>query len=392
VKILFYLPVVTPWWFDSIIEPLIRRLVEAAEIHILAPVPWSGTGIGRGELVACADLPQLRWHIFDGESHPTMRTAPTEGAGIIDFVKSLAPDYVLCRSADCETVRGFPGAVRYLMESGASPLAIPNDWVVLQEQPFDHGCMPELGHDEHAELDRLIAPAWNRLRPLAQPSRQMRKAFRAWADIPADRPVLALPLEYEHAENFFPMHRVGATPNRRLVAELAASIDDSFFLAVTNHPLNELHVDNSALEAEIASHGSRMRLLPGTTPQGENTTMLLARDAQGMVVGDSKVYSMAGFFGTPMLRRSRFKTGGWLNSYSDFDSFLPAVAGGEAAAAAQEDARRWFAFHIANNIFDPKDPELTPANLVARIDRPVDPSRWESGFARYRCAAPEQFQ
>jgi hypothetical protein len=392
VKILFYLPVVTPWWFDSIVEPLIRRLAQAAEVHILAPVPWSGTGIGRHELMGCADLPQLRWHIFDGASHPSMRTEPTDRAGIVEFVQALAPDYTLCRSADCDTAREFPGAVRYIMEGGAAPLAIPNDWVVLQEQPFDHGCMPELDSAELAELDRLIAPAWNRLLRLAQPTRQMRKSFRAWAGIPADRPVLVLPLEYEHAENFFPMHRVGAVPNRHLIAEFAARIDDSFFLAITNHPLNELHVDNSALEAEIASQGARMRLLPGKAPQDENTTMLLARDAQGMLVGDSKVYSTAAFFGTPMLRRSRFKTGNWLNAYSDFETFLPAVAGGDAVAAKQEDARRWFAFHVANNIVDPRDPELTPAALLARIDRPVDPARWEEGFARYRAAAPEQFQ
>lgn len=392
VRILFYLPVITQWWFDSIVEPLIRRLANAAEVHILAPVPWSGTGIGHHELARCADLPQLRWHIVDGEGHPTMRTDPADRAAIIDFVTSLAPDYVLCRSADCETVRGFPGVVRHIMEGGASPLAIPNDWVVLQEQPFDHGCMPALSSSERSELDRRIAPAWSHLLGLAQPSRQMRKSFRAWAGLPVDRPILALPLEYEHEENFFPMHRVGATPNHRLVAELAARIDDSFFLAITNHPLNALHVDSAALEAEIASHGSRMRLLPGATPEGENSTMLLAREAQGLLVGDSKVYSMAAFFGTPMLRRTRFETGGWLNAYSDPDTFLPAVASGDAVAAGREDARSWFAFHIANNLIDPKDPELTPAELLARMDRPVDSARWDAGFARYRAVAPEQFQ
>jgi hypothetical protein len=29
-KILFYLPVVTPWWFDHIVADLIRKLARAA--------------------------------------------------------------------------------------------------------------------------------------------------------------------------------------------------------------------------------------------------------------------------------------------------------------------------------------------------------------------------
>lgn len=387
VKILFYLPVITPWWFDNIVEPLIRCLAGENEVHVLAPSSWSGTGIGPRELVACADMPQLRWHIVDGDSHPSMRTVPADRTGIVDFVRALAPDYVLCRSADCETPKAFPGVVRHMMEGGASPLAIPNDWIVLQEQPFDHGLMPELGSDGRSELERLIAPLWEPLLRLTQPSRQMRKSFRQWAGIPADRPVLALPLEYEHEENFFTMHRVGASPNHRLIAELADTIDDSFFLAITNHPLNELHVDNSALKAEIASRGSRMRMLPGSGPEGENTTTLLARDADGLLVGDSKVYSMAAFFGTPMLRRSQFKTGEWLRAYTDLESFLPAVAEGKALASDRDDARSWFAFHIANNLLDPKDPDLTPAGLLARMDRPVDPARWNRSFEHFRAAS-----
>jgi hypothetical protein len=387
VKILFYLPVITPWWLDHVVEPLIRCLAADHEVHVLAPAPWRGTGIGKHELAACAHLPQVQWHIVDDANHPTMRTNAVERAGIVQFVNSLAPDYVLCRSADCETVREFPGIVRHLMEGGASPLTIPGNWIILQEEPFDHGLLPELDAAARAGLDRLIAPTWESLLRLTQSSRQTRKAFRTWAGIPEDRPILALPLEYEHEENFFPVHRVGAAPNHRLVAEIAASIDESFFLAITNHPLNEKHVDNSALEAEIASHGGRMRLLPAAGPDGENSTMLLARDADGMLVGDSKVYAMAAFFGTPMLRRSKFKTGAWLNAYTEIDAFASAVAAGNAVAPDREDARTWFAFrfafHIANNLLDPTDRTLTAAELLARLDRPVDPARWDQGFARF---------
>ncbi|OBX18604.1 hypothetical protein A9995_11655 [Erythrobacter sp. QSSC1-22B] len=386
-KILFYLPVITPWWFDHIVEPIIRCMASSHEVHVLVPVPWRGTGIGNRELAACADLPQIAWHIADDENHPTMRTDAVERAGIVEFVRNLAPDYVLSRSADCNTVREFPGVVRYMAEGGASPLSFPPSWIVLQEQPFDHGLLPDLGTAEWAELDRLIAPVWNSLACLAEPSREMRNTFQKWAALPTDRPILALPLEYEHQENFFTKHRIGAVPNHRLIAELAASIDDSFFLAITNHPLNEQHVDNSALEAEVALHGSRMKLLPRTDPTGQNTTMLLARDADGMMVGDSKVYSAAAFFGTPMLRRSRFKTGEWLNAYADLASFLPAVAQGSAIAADRGDARRWFAFHIANSLLDPNDPDLSAAALLGRLDNPVDPARWEQSFARFDAAS-----
>ncbi|MDT8757707.1 hypothetical protein MZO42_03260 [Sphingomonas psychrotolerans] len=382
-KILFYLPVITPWWLDHVVEPLIRCLAAGHEVHVLAPTPWRGTGIGQRELAACAHLPQVNWHIVDDENHPTMRTNAAERAGIVEFVNALAPDYVLCRAADCDTVREFPGTVRYLMEGGAAPLDIPGNWIILQEQPFDHGVLPPLEADARAELDRLIAPTWEALLRLAQPTRQARKAFRAWAGIPDDRPVLALPLEYEHEENFFPMHRVGAAPNHRLIAELAGSIGESFFLAITNHPLNEKHVDNTALEAEIAAHGARMCLVPGTTPDGENSTLLLAREADGMLVGDSKVYSLAGFFGTPILRRSRFETGAWLNAYTEIDDFVSAVAEGNAVAPDRDEARIWFAFHIANNLLDPTDRDLTAAELLSRMDRPVDRARWAQSFARF---------
>ncbi|WP_033922699.1 hypothetical protein [Sphingomonas sp. 37zxx] len=391
-RVLFYLPVITPWWFDHIVAPLIGLLANDHDVHVMAPPPWRNTGIGQRELAMCAHLPQVHWHICDGEGHETMRTEPVDPAAIIDFVRSLAPDYVLCRSADCATVAAFPGVVRHLMEGGAAPLSVPNTWVFLQQQPFDHGLLPPLDAGEGDRLDALIAPVWDALSALAEPAPADRQSFRAWADLPADRPILALPLEYEHEENFFLAHRIGATPNHRLIAQLADSIDDRFILAVTNHPLNELLIDNSALEAEIASHAPRIRLLPGTMPGGANTTMLLARDADGMLVGDSKVYALAGFFGTPMLRRSRFATGDWLNACADLPAFLAAVAQGTAARPDRVQARLWFAFHIANQLFDPSEPAFTAQDLFARLDRPVDPARWDAGFARYRAITSQVTQ
>lgn len=386
-KILFYLPVITPWWFDNIVESLINRLVHEHEVHILAPVPWKGTGIGQRELEAMAHLPQVQWHIVDDASHPSMRTDATERAAIVDFVKSLAPDYVFCRSADCATVREFPGIVRHLMEGGAAPLSLPPDWVILQEDPFDHGLLPDLDDDSRGELDGFIAPLWTAMQELTRPTPQIRDEFLRQAGLPTDRPIVVVPLEYEHEENFFPIHRVGAAPNRALIAELAESIDDSVFLAITNHPLNVKHVNNSALEAEIASHGSRMRLLPSEAHNGENNTAMLASIADGMIVGDSKVYAMAAFFGTPMLRRTKFKTGEWLNAYSDLKAFLADIAAGKARRPDPELAQTWFAFHIASSVLDPNDPDLTSADILERLDRPVDPTRWQRAFAHFDATA-----
>lgn len=382
-KILFYLPVITPWWFDNVVRPLLAVLAPAHSVHVLAPVPWCGTGIGPRELSACADLPGIEWHLADDDAHPSMRTDAVERDAIVDFVRALAPDYVLVRAADCDTVARFPGTVRYLMEGGAAPLAIPPHWVILQHRPFDHGLLPPLDAAACAALDRGIARAWDALAPLAAPTAADRAAFRDWAGLPDDRPVLAVPLEYEHEENFFPLHRVDARPNHCFVDALAAQLDPRIFLAFTNHPLNVLYVDNRAVEATIAAHGDRMRMLPGTTPAGESTTLLLARDADAMIVGDSKAYSLAAFFGTPLLRRSRFRTGAWLNAYADFAPLLADVAAGNARRPDREAARRWFAFHVANQIFDPQASDFTADDLIDRLDRPVAPDRWAAGFARF---------
>ncbi|MEM9311236.1 MAG: hypothetical protein AAGA34_07290 [Pseudomonadota bacterium] len=53
-RILFYLPVITPWWFAKIVKPLIATLAADNEIHVLAPPPWRNTGIGPDEIKLCA--------------------------------------------------------------------------------------------------------------------------------------------------------------------------------------------------------------------------------------------------------------------------------------------------------------------------------------------------
>ena len=77
-KILFYLPVVTPWWFDTIVAPMIAKLGAEAEIHVLAPEFWRNTGIGPNQLHTCASMPDIHWHIVEDDAHISLRTKPDD--------------------------------------------------------------------------------------------------------------------------------------------------------------------------------------------------------------------------------------------------------------------------------------------------------------------------
>ncbi|ATY33825.1 hypothetical protein [Sphingomonas psychrotolerans] len=388
-KVLFYLPVVTPWWFDNIIEPMIRALATRCEIYVLAPAPWRGTGISARELQRCVDLPGIHWCIMEGPDHPSTRTMPETRADMVAWVQDLAPDYVLCRSADYDTVQAFPGTVKLLMEGRLEPFATPPWWIVFQDRPLDQGILPQLSATERDALVNSIAPAWTHLheRHAARPGQ--RENIFARCGIAGDRPVLLVPLEYENEDNFFTMHSIRTMPNHRLVAELAARAGPDFTLVVTNHPLNDRHVDSAPLLAAIAELENVVLAPPvlGSLP----ATLALAKHVDGMMLGDSKSFAQGAFFGKPMLRQSRFRSGEWLKNYSDLDCFLHAVAAGEAERPSPEDALLWFAFYMANDAFDPNAADLGAGQILTHMERPVDSGRWEAGIARLRLAAPALF-
>ncbi len=390
-RFLFYLPVVTPWWFANILLPLIEKLAGEHAIEVLAPLPWRGTGIGQQEVDLCAHLPHVRWHLVQDAAHPSLRTDPPQRDAIVSFVASLKPDYVLCRSADLRTTELFPGVVRHLTEGAADPLVLAPSAIHFTASPFDHGVLPPLDGAQIAELDRLIEPHWEALAASVQFEEAERRRFREWAGLPDDRPVLCLPLEYEHEENFFTIHRIGARPNAAMVEELLGQLGEHVFLALTNHPLNEAHVDNTALRNLALAYPSRMRLLPPDNPLCARTTWRLLREVDGVILGDSKVFSVAGLIGTPILRRTRFKTGGWLNAADDIAAFASDIVQGSAATPDRARARTWFAFHVANNLLWSKAPDLTAPEIIAHLDRPVDPARWErksEAFAQMRTKEP----
>lgn len=380
-RVLFYLPVVTPWWFERIILPLIEKLSADHEVHILAPIFWQGTGFGQDQYDLCEHLPHIKWHIVTDRDHRSMRTDAVQRAQIIEFVRALAPEFVLCRSADLEITKAFPGVVRHITEGGADPLLLPVGAVHLNGAPFDHGLMPPLIDEQRAMLSALIEPYWSTLAATPLDDAVAREAFRNWAGLPSDRPTLFLPLEYEHKENFFIQHRVGTAPNARLVEEMIEEIDGRAVLALTNHPLNELYVDNSALEKVVEANPQAVRLLPGEAPDGSRTTPQMMRIADGVLLGNSKCYSLAGLCGTPILRRSHFRTGEWLNASSDLDAFVTDIREGRASPPDKETARIWFAFHVANNLVWPVAPSLTGTGILERMVTPIDSVRWERNFA-----------
>jgi hypothetical protein len=115
----------------------------------------------------------------------------------------------------------------------------------------------------------------------------------------------------------------------------------------------------------------------------DNATLSLIQHCDGMIVTDSKSFAEGAFFGKPMLRVSRFASGEWLNLYSDLAELQADLRAGTARAAAPEDVALWYAFHYANDAFASDDPDLTLEQLIDRVERPVDPDRWEANLGSY---------
>lgn len=389
-KILFYLPVVTPWWFAKIIKPMIRHLVPIAEVHVMVPPLWSGTGIGPNELRGFTEADSIAWHILDGDSHPQLRGSTTAVDEVIELVHAIDPDISLCRSADLETPRRFPGIVRYVMEGGFSPFPAPSDVVVFREHPFDHGILPPIDDELRASLASAFAPAWERTQARFDEAPGGRPAMLERLGLGSDRPVIALPLEYAHEENFFLIHR-SIRSNAELVPALVEELGGGVRLAVTDHPLNLLHCDGGPLRESLARLSDRVVLIePG--PGLKSPTVELARACAGMIVDNSKVFSLAAFFGTPIVRTSPSATGSWMNAATDLPGFARALCNGGAAAPDEDGARAWFAFHFANSLLNMSHPDVDGALIVEMIENPVDPNRWSAGLGRYADTYPELFE
>lgn len=375
-RILFYLPLARGWMFDNVIEPMIAKLSSVADVHVFLPSAWIEKH-SAAATEATAWRRDVEWHPLDPNGgDPDALDMDGPSPEILASVRAIAPDHCLCRSANASLPQRLPGTVRYIMEASAPPFWLSKHWISLEPQIFDHGMMPDLPAGDRAALTDLIAGSWARMeRSLPSDS-----AWRARHGLPADRKIALLPLEYDHPNNLFGVHR-SVRPNSRMVAELADRVPAPLFLAITDHPLNERFVDNRALVATLDARRHIARLLTQAPGTGGITTYL-AQHADGMIVGDSKSFAAAAFFGTPLMRVSKFATGPWLHAYSDLARFAEDLARGRGVAPRREQAMLWFAFYLANQVFAPSDSDLSGAELRTRLERPVDPERWSAGFAR----------
>lgn len=380
-RILFYLPVVTPLWFERVIVPMVRVLRPHAELHVLVPALWRNTGVARQNLAKCADLADVHWHIVEGAGHESLRVAPDDADGLVAFVESLAPDHVLCRAAETATAARFPGKLHHILEVGAPPLRTIPFGVILQPELFEFGAMPALAASQAAELDSLFAPRWaaaHQWLGRTWPFNLGREEALALLGVPTDRKIIAVPLEYDHEENFFSVqHRFRA--NIDFVTHLLDRVPEDFLLAFTNHPLNVAHGRDAELRAELERLGKRVHFVSAPDPDVKPTDILV-QHCDGMIVQNSKAYSVGVLYGKPILRLSHCRSAEWLRAYEDLDAFLAAVAAGTAAVPDPDEARRWFAFRSADEAFDAET--IGASELLDRLEHRFSPARWKTGLAR----------
>lgn len=385
-RILFYLPTVTPWWFENICAPLIGKCAERHEVHVMVCPLWRGTGIAEGQFPVLEALPQVRWHVLDGPGHPDLRIDGSEAADLFELVDFLAPDLTLCRSADLAAPARFPGAVRFIMEGAAPPLQDRPTAIVLARTLFDYGLLPVLPDDQAARLDALAPDLWRARALRDAPS--SREAFFLEHDLPARGTLIGLPLEYEQEENFFDRHHRYAG-NAEMIADLAGQMPGGAILAATHHPLTERHGDPGPVEEIVATLGDRVRLLPSGKEPGA-ITRALACHCDAMIIGNSKSWSAAAAAGKPIVRLSEFATGDWIGAYDSLPAFRADHAAGTVRSPDPAMARRWFSFHMLNDVFDPAEPSLTGDEIVARALERVDPGRWDRALERCEALSPGQ--
>lgn len=362
-RVLFYLPVVTPWWLEHIIMPLIRKFAGPFEVHVMVPQLWRGTGLGSEQLLLADEIDEVIWHVISGIDEQALRVDASGEDALIEFARSLAPDFVFARSADMVTPAQFGGYLRFIMEGGAPPFAPPSTMVTLCESIFDHGLLPPMTKEVAKTLDSTGRAMWQLLQEqLTLPSRG---DFLAANGLTDDRDIIGLALEYEHEEMFFDHHHRFAS-NAEMIECVARKMPPGMVLAVSDHPFNALYGDTSQIEAVVERLGHRAVLLK-SNPENGGTTLALTAHADGMVIGNSKSWAICAALETPWLRLSDFRTGRWTAAYHDPRAFFTDIAAGIARRPDLATARRWFAYHYGEATFDAADPRLDAAAIVARF-------------------------
>ena len=377
-KILFYLPLARGWMLENVIEPMIAKLSAVADVHVMVPSIWMERYSATTAFPSQAWCREVAWHPLDADrSALDILDSAGPSPDILEAARAIAPDHCLCRSTCTRLPTRLPGRVHYIMEASAPPFHLPKHCISLEPQIFDYGMIPDLTAEDRRVLTELILPTWTAI----EQNSPHDKTWRTRRGLPPDRRIVVLPLEYDHPDNLFGVHR-SVRPNHLLVARLADRVRAPLFLAVTNHPLNDKFVDKGELIETLGARKHTARLL-SPEPIAGGITTYLARHADGMIVGDSKSFSAAAFFGTPILRLSKFASGPWMRAYDDLDRFTADLAAGECAAARRDDAIIWFAFYLMNQVFAPRDADVSGAELRSRIARPLGQERWPAAFGRF---------
>lgn len=345
---------------------MLRALHGEAELHVMVAPIWRNTGLEMQHVEPLADLPGLHWHIVVPDNPLQLRVEGHDVEGLLDTVRTIDPDLTLARSADTATPALFPGTVRYIMEQAAEPLKAPAGWFVLDEMPFHHGMMPDDAAVLAEFAAQAIAPTWRKVE--ARYARPGRDALRAALGLPQDRPVLAVPLQYEHPENIFGY----GTPfefGPQLIEALLAHLDPRIVLGVADHPLNARHLMRGELDRLAAAHPERMRLCRQDEALGSPTGRLI-RAADAVLIDQSKCITNAIFFGTPIVQVGASRMADWLHATPIGELTADALAQRGLPAADPVMARRWFGWHHGMRLINPGT--VTLETLLKRVEGRAD--------------------
>lgn len=379
-RILFYLPVASRTWLTDTGLPLIERAARDADVHVIVPHFWMGTGVSAPDFEELAQKSGAIWHHYGVEDHHELRMNARSPQQLLRLVRAIAPDYVLCRSADIETPRAFPGKIFFLMEGDYPPMPPAGRIRLTGFSIFDHGMLPPLDKGSKETLHKAVSSIGLAVAGAARSDADARSEFLAAFDLPATRPIIGMPLEHDGPDNFF-MHHAPTPENAAFVRQVLTQLSDEPVLALTLHPAQRN--DPQAVKAVAELSGARVRILQ--TPDGSDLTPMLARHCDALLFRDSKSIIWAGLFGKPIFRQSRFATASWLNPHATLGS-LEASLGNSPPETRSEDALLWLGFHLANQAFDPADADLCLMERIECAERPSSPEIWARNLDREAAA------
>jgi hypothetical protein len=376
-RILFYLPAIADWWFEWIITPMLRTLAsdgDVAEIHLLVAPPWRHSGLSAQHVAWLQHTAKIHWHVIDpassGDIAWNFRFNGAAVPGLLDHIRAINADLTLVRSAEPAFCRAFPGTVRFITEGAAPPYATDGRWVVLEEEAFGRGFMPD-----HAKAH--AASCAHVTQGLAGPRVTAAEARDRLA-LNTDRPILAVPLQWEHPDNFF-LDLAGFPTSLGLINALLDHTDPDVVLAISDHPLNRANLDRSDLKTALAAMPDRVILC-----EQDGATGLLAACADVMVSDLSKSWSLAAFHGTPILDVGLQPAAAWINAIPGLANLPRSPRRADLPAADPQAMALWFGWHLGARMLDPRLALLAP--LLRRVAGQPDPD----DFLRARTALEGQ--